>query len=386
MPTAQLLTDDIHAKTKMGLSPFKRAADPIFCIFQKGAHFHFCHFCGVRGSSADDYVIVAMMERYKPHYYEGGEGQLPDRPNLAEGYQKWHKTEEQTKLENSPEGRKAISRVKDVLATIDTNVLFGIFREYYGASGNNPHSLSITQANDIDVIYDPNVQSAGVYFPKRKPLINAAQTQNCTDDLIISVAIHELLHEATTTLPRMVFRSSQEGERLFSVWEKRTGLKIINSAVYSESINEGITQLLTDDIHAKYNKRIGQGNETTERQNRTATGFSPYFYLLEQYNARIYIALVAACTDVPEDVVKDAVTKAYFRNGAIVPENFMAFMADEYDLTLPNNLMVNKLENETFPSFVYKLAALLPKEKGKQLQHRIDELFGQLHAAQQSEE
>jgi hypothetical protein len=346
---------------------------------------------------------IKTMERFKPHAYEGGSGQPAERTDIRKGYEARQISPEEQELLNTPEAQEAVTRVREVLDTLNQDVLFDIFREYYGKAGNNPDSLHLSDVADIDIFYDPDADRSGGHHVFGKPEVNAGLSNILSDDFIINIAIHEYLHEATaapftsthyeTDHPNVV---AVEDEQMLGVrkfvgeydYDTETGLGSEPSTwKFNDPINEGLTQLLADDIHSEYNRRVGAGNNSVERQNREATGFSPETYSTEQMNARIYIALLSADTDIPEDVIKDAVTKAYFRNGDIAPEE-VGLLLDE-DISEPNehfkNVLKKRLDKKDFLVFAENAAGCLPPDKQEKLMQRCEDLYQQLGASVHAE-
>lgn len=336
------------------------------------------------------------MEKYRPHQYEEGIGQPAHRVDIRKDYEERVMTSQEKELVSTPEAQEAIARVQEILNIIDQETLFDIFREYYGKAGNNPDTLSLTNVKDIDIFYDPDADRSGGHHVFAKPEINAGLANKLSDDFIVNIAIHEYLHEATASPFTTNYYETDhedvvavEDEQMLGVrkfvgeFETNTKTGLSNRPTvnkFNDEINEGLTQLLADDIHAEYNRRIGTGNQTPERKNREDTSFSPETYHINQFNVRVYIALLSIDTGIPEDVVKEAVTKAYFRNGDIAPEEVGLLL--EEDITEPNehfrDLLKKRLDKTDLIVFVENAAECLPQEKHRKLLDRCDELYHQL--------
>lgn len=348
------------------------------------------------------------MERFKPHTYSGE--QPADRPDQRKNY--FSQKALSLTHESLPSSHEAIGRVKEVLSTIDQKVLFDIFREYYEKTGNNPKNLALTAITDIAVHYDLNEDYAGVYVPTRAGLaLNAAHLDILNKDKIINTLIHEYVHEASTVIEQEAWTTDDKDvakvitkqylgvaqtveEQAYDLGAQRSRNLISYDAV-GLSINEGITQIIADDIHAEYVRRTGEGRNSYERNLRLETSFEPNAYALNQLNARIYIAFLSAAAGVPESTVHDAVVRTYFRNSEIVPPEFdelITSLIDESGLPFDELLdrilnVVSKREmkrdlNSEGEVWWDKFVENLPREKRFAFELRAYELVKNYLAAQ----
>ncbi len=104
----------------------------------------------------------------------------------------------------------------------------------------------------------------------------------------------------------------------------------LSEHTYYSEINEGITELLTERIYREYKKRVGPGDDfsvpysdrvsdsTSSETERTIAEAKFHGYKREWQNAKMYIGIISAVTDVPADVVENAVFRTYIRNGTIL--------------------------------------------------------------------
>lgn len=295
-----------------------------------------------------------MNERFRSHT-EKGEAS-PQRPNLVDHYIPF----EHSELFDTQEAKAAIERVQSVIGSIDEQVLFDIYREYFGKSGNDLETFSgtISPLQNINIVYDKNSNKMGRYREEEGPYINAGAFIEDSDDSIVNTVIHEYLHELAH-LP--VQENQYEYDDGFLRFEdmRKGGVRTIESvygyhpetgevedeavSVTSRNIDEGITQLLADDIHAEYVKRVGVGGNTSERKNRQETGQSINAYGWQQLNVLIYITWLSSLTELPEDVVKKAVIRTYFRNGKIVPDEIKELLP--LDIR-PADVLASKITRE----------------------------------------
>ncbi|MFM2381591.1 MAG: hypothetical protein RLZZ76_358 [Candidatus Parcubacteria bacterium] len=328
------------------------------------------------------------MEGFRPNQYEG---EAPsERPDMIAGYRGLHSPEKTT------EAYEAIDKVCDVLDEINAEMLFDIFVEYFGRVGNDIGSLDATLSTpgEVGVIYNKKDRSYGFYHPEYGPQLNAYLLKDDKDQ-VLNTLIHEYLHEVTALYSDWKETQLQSGEsgimqvspsgfsKITSVYgyEKDTNsVKDRKSLFFFDNqINEGITQILTDDIHAEYVRRSGEGSDSPVRKDRESILFTSDAYLDEQFNMYTYIALISALTEVPEAGVKNAVIRSYFRNGSIVPEEFASLLKD-IDLGVDEtiNEMKRGLESKGFANgIINKLLPVTNLTETEQL--RLYERLKELH-------
>jgi hypothetical protein len=244
------------------------------------------------------------------------------------------------------ESRRAIEKVRGVLDTVNEKVLFDIFREYFGKVGNEILSFegTITPVSKVQILYDNNNEGLhGWYGEDGAPVLNAFQLSKKDTYNTLNTLVHEYLHELST-LPFNSVTYKYDTGKVETETNSQSGVSnlmrtykhksqgdtlsdsyIRSQQVISRKINEGITQILTDDICTEYLKRTG-----TKKDAINSTSIFSEAYTVEQVNVRIYIAFLSTLTGIDEDVIKNAVLRAYFRNGSIVP--------DEIKELLPNDI------------------------------------------------
>jgi hypothetical protein len=328
------------------------------------------------------------MER-APNTYE--RERPPERPDPRKNYKEIADGETYPRID-TPESREAIAHVRTVIERVDQQVLFDLFKEYYARVGNEPDSLALTSVRDVDIVYEPSM-GRGWYSGLKRPTLNAFRLASLNDDRIISSLIHELTHEASATgidenvyecvgRPDMVEtecvqRSGVFEQRVIHTIDRTTGEVLSrDNLVRNEAVNEGITQIITDDILTEYTRRCGQGQASPERRAHKETGFLTNSYVNEQFTVRAYIAMLSVVTDIPEAVVKNAVMRTYFRNSSIAPLEVAEELGVE-DRLPPKSFayfLERRLNKEEFWDFVLTQSRMLSDEKGSRLRKRLEEL------------
>lgn len=321
------------------------------------------------------------MEKFRPNQYEG---EAPSkRPDIAHQYDTVEST---SQSEETNESRDAIEKVKNVLARVDEKALFDIFREYFGKVGNDISSLeeTITPVSKIKVVYDQKSGTAGEYSNFKVPEINAFISSSGGENAILNTIIHEYLHEISALFSTTSMTTLQNGIGVFSSdsvlgvsqilqefrYDTHTGDVITQSVnIFNQKINEGITQMMTDDLHLEYAKRVGEGIRGLQQNNDELMFVSPDWYGPEQLNVRIYITLLSTLADVPEEVVKNALIRTYFRNGDVVPDEIKElFPISTLSAEQLTSLVEEALDSTDFVEFLQKrLLPLTGLSKSKEL-------------------
>jgi hypothetical protein len=331
------------------------------------------------------------MEGFRPNQYEG---EAPSkRPDIVSGYR------DLASRPKTKEAHEAIEKVRTILESIDEPTLFEIFQEYFGKVGNDIVSLSktITPIKKVVLVFDKEKRTyLGWNNAQHGTVLNAATLDPKNSDQVINTLIHEYLHEITRQAPffRLTTLQDKSGgikkymgtglsSRTYTFKYDRSNEKLgdfVQEVVYDENVNEGVTQIVTDDIHAEYAKRVGEGNNSYERKMRVQNEFSSSAYMPEQLNIRLYIAIVSALTSIPEDDVKNSVVRCYFRNGQIVPDE----IADHIPgIRLQPELLVSHLgamlASKNFVKNINNFLIddlLLDNEQRLKLLDRIIEIYG----------
>jgi hypothetical protein len=227
------------------------------------------------------------MERFKPHTYLGE--QPSSKVDLRLKRNKDKKGD--TALERTPAAQEAIKGVRQVLEGINRQVLFDIFREYYGRSGNDPDTLFLTDLSKVKIIYDPQ-KAEGTHSLANGPVLNAAKFREGDVDRIINTLIHEYAHESSRSdllLENLshgsvvhVKSKSHSGVSTTFLEGKRSAFPFSSTKREEKTvnvmINEGITQIIADEIHVEYVKRTGEGGDSYAYKLRLETSFEANYY------------------------------------------------------------------------------------------------------------
>jgi hypothetical protein len=281
-------------------------------------------------------MILIMSERYKPHMYSG--------ENDSHSRFKFPKNEVVPLLSIEGDEAELITAVKESLDQIHITVLKSIYQEYYGRAGLDTKLVDIPQVSEISLINDPTFDAnAGFNHETGIILINIAQLHDVPKtelpELLKHIFIHECWHRISTGTPQERIRR-ETGTAARTV-EQKIGVggvvnantrnlesrEITHTTEYQlEFIDEGLTEILTTKTLREYNHRTGEYNKSIETDfNR---GFGVEFYRKNQLKVRLLILFYSTVLNTTEDLIENSLTRAYLRNGAIVPS--------ELSLVLPN--------------------------------------------------
>jgi len=338
------------------------------------------------------------MEKYRPHTYEGES--TAERPDIRADYVPVKRNFRQLISEQFPTPKEKIKFVRETLTTIDQKVLLNLFREYYGRCGLDISTVPMTPVANVSVIYRKAEGSSGSHG-EDGIVLNAAHLHTANE--IFIALMHEYVHEISTNEDYWV-RYDESGENIQDFEQiSQSGIQkvVVRGLIDVEKdevttqdteetgrfLNEGITQIITDDIFAEYRRRVG-GKETQEQIIHQETGFSKG-YAENQFYIQLYIIFTSVLTDVPEEVVKNAIVRTYLRNSELIPEELDEVLQTElgYDgkgwFPKPHLLLADTIKRYfSSPSdgdagrLLREYAETLPdKEKGRELIEKVDELI-----------
>ncbi len=336
------------------------------------------------------------MEKFKPHTYEYESHAY--RKDVRREY-KAAPQEEHSTLE-----KKSIDAVRGIVEDINQVILLDIFREFYGKVGNDINSLHISDIQDIRYIYDEDANSSmGSYSPDYGIVLNAAKLQCKSSEEVINTLIHEYLHEVSVLpIQQVLYETGNdthyEAENIIisgvekevvttDVHKETSEQRNLTVNRYHDRINEGLTQIITDDISLEYKKRSGDwivNQDTLVRSEQFE--ISDNAYPEEQFNAYIYMVFVSVLTDVPEHLVKNACARTYFRNGKIVPED-LGILLHELGPEMENIMLEPEIITQIFRNridkndFVHFLSARIQDivpDKYSKFKSRVNILYQQL--------
>lgn len=310
-----------------------------------------------------------MNERYQPHTYEG---ETPaDRPPQAI-----------YDLTRSYELEGLEKRVRQCVRKINEDTLFEVFREYYGKSGFDPDTVNPIPLSQITIFNDITDGAVGKFSPNPQSiLLNAARCINAQGDVstevVVNTIIHEELHAISTVYSKKVSSRATEVKINLGL-EKRREYSDAGFQIDKQTnllINEGLTQIIADDIHSEYVKRSGTTREYPKKEQTERLGISVGAYPENQFRIRLLILFYAELLNQTEDVVKGSFIRSYLRNTNIFPEELNG-VPSEYeprvrDFDIEFYLNHHDISTE---SVLSKLRNILPEEKRSEFEQKAEVL------------
>lgn len=317
------------------------------------------------------------MERIK-HIKETQEKELLGaQTNPGETSTVRDKIEQTDTYDPATETRKEQIAVRETLNSLDEDALKDIFAEYFRKSGSDEETINWIPLEDVRIIYKSPEEEEKSRSPYGDQSI--AKGVKLYSHLLwhdpeqtLWTLIHEQCHAISQDRARSYYTANKEGERdgemirlkygvSSATWTKEYGAEETEKKVFDNDINEGITELLTERIFREYKKRTGseiynqhptQPDQTISKTDEIVAREKFNAYERNWQNAKLYIGIISAVTDVPEDVVEHAVIRTYIRNGAIFP-----FQDSE----------VNAMLSEVYPKLDIILFNMLESKKGEGL-------------------
>lgn len=299
-----------------------------------------------------------MSERYKPHTYEG---ETPaERPqqeiyNLTRSY-----------------GLEGLERdIRQCIRNINEDILFEIFREYYGKSGFNPDTVDPIPLRQITIFNDLNDGRIGAFSPNPQSiLLNAARCISSEGSVSTETVVNTIIHEEVHAISAIYLKKISS-----EVTEVKIDLGLEKRREYSDTgfildkqtnllANEGLTQIIADDIQAEYVRRSGTTHDYPNKEQTGRLGISAEAYPENQFRIRLLIKFYAYLLDQDEEVVKNSFIRSYLRNTNIFPEE-LDDVPTEFEPRVRNFDIEFYLNNQNISteSLISKLLNMLPHEK-----------------------
>lgn len=283
-----------------------------------------------------------MNERYKPHTYQG------ETPHEREPVE--HDEHNAAHSETTPEQLQTL----EIVNSINEELLRDIFAEYFQKAGSDISTMNWIPHNEVTIAPSPGdeyldkAESISGSYDQERGIRLFPQFLKGDPSEILWTLIHEQLHAISAVKSRTMIEFDDTGN-LYGEINHKSGLRRVTATQQKsqveitqnlyEAINEGITELIAEKIFREYLKRSGDGAESTfgDWQKATARRYVMREYRYYWQFAQLYIALIAAVTEVPEEVAEKAILRSYLRNGDILPPELVEELAQR-DANLPNEL------------------------------------------------
>jgi hypothetical protein len=226
----------------------------------------------------------------------------------------------QTSRENTVSNKEADVRKK--LESINEAVLEDIFRTILRRSGYEEKIHMYIPLSDVVCVDLPEIKSSGTYYPQEHKIelnLPYVISENETEEFaaVTKVAIHEEVHALSKG--GLVFddEAYEVEDHIGFAIERRDE---ITRAVVQKSFtlfNEGMTELIADDVYEEYIRRTGDRlmySKQTESGN-ALLGHTTYHEGRIAVNA--IIAQIAADIGVSKDVVREGFVALYMSGAGI---------------------------------------------------------------------
>lgn len=265
-------------------------------------------------------------------------------------------------------------RVREDLNSFDESALKEIIFEYFRKSGSDETTMNWIPFEKVRIIYKSPEEEEGSRSPHGDYSISKGIRLYCHKldqgrNQVLWTLIHEECHAISQDEVRTHILSNESDGRTGVKKLLQSGVSLSVSTyddnesknakrdVYNNGINEGITELLTERIFREYIKRTG--SEHYEQNSTKAESITDTEKIIAEtkfdayernwQNAKLYIGIISAITDVPEDIVENAVIRTYIRNG---------------DIILNHDSEIEQMLHEIYPNLSTILYNMLNSRKG----------------------
>jgi hypothetical protein len=225
--------------------------------------------------------------------------------------------------ENTVEAKKAVAveKCQKLLDELDERCLEEIFNAIVEKAGVPEKKYQYIPLRDVKVEYDTEDKYAGRSSALMQNIqLNAAYISVETPAQLCKVLIHEELH----ALSRGETTFNNEKGSVTGVvgfreeeWEEGTNMLITRSF---ELFNEGMTELITDDVYATYVHRTGNQSVYREYEGQNLIEASAA-YTDGRIAVNAVIEQIARESGVDRDRVREAFVRCYFEGRGLTPHN-----------------------------------------------------------------
>lgn len=255
-----------------------------------------------------------MNERYKPHTYEGetpAERPSQYRDNVSE----------------ITETLPAEKAVRITINSLNESVLNEIFAEYYGKSGFDVRTLDPIPFDHIKIVSNPDETWLGKFDSSTQQIeLNAIKFYTPLGDVneadLVNTVIHEQLHAISSIhQPEQHHTGFSEMTRKMGIQRQQKLSSDAGTLHFGKNnfLNEGITQIIADEIQAEYVKRAGTSASYPDKFEVIRRGMSNESYTENQFHIRLLILFYTLLLEQSESIIKNTLIRSYLRNGEIIP-------------------------------------------------------------------
>lgn len=362
------------------------------------------------------------MDRFARNTFEG---ETPSDREFMSHKSTWCKRFFQKALGRITGEPELVTQALREVEKIDEVALLDILRFHLGKAGLSVDSLAGLELDDVKYHHEEGnvlgrLGAGGKHSNQgiEIDLQHFLDKNNAIEgNKLFHALLHETLHRLSKTYP--VYSSNTDwkltNERIIvdksgletAELIQRTHLPPFNffdslTTVYKNAhLNEGLTELLTQDIADEYYRRTGESgvadssdntNNAEERLQKEAEmakegvrfRFSEFdAYVENQVSVYYLIIFYSLIFDVPEEVILDSFVRAYFRNGSInIDDMFDGFTAEQQAILKDclSHARVSESSGDSveegydLQDMVTELVATLPDDKQVKFERRIDDL------------
>lgn len=237
---------------------------------------------------------------------------------------------------------------KEYVDSLREDVLKDIFAAIAKKAGVNTTMEKFIPFKDILAVYNPKIQEVGMYYPEEHKIeinkYNAVSEEKAvTKSVTLAVLIHEELHAVTNT--NSIKNSIEIGDTRQMGFQVETLDAITRKSIEKvwKDFNEGITELITDDILDEYIRRTGDRKEFhLEGFERGYPGSTHQSYLAERSMVNVVINRVSTDSGVSKDMVREAFVQAYFAGTPLeeIKKNLIEISGEELVSKIDSGVLV----------------------------------------------
>ena len=278
-----------------------------------------------------------------------------EKPNFSPAAESAH--------ESNPEEIRRTEIVREVLDSVNEDLLISIYKLHLTRAQCPEKISNHIPTSEIEVVYDEEKNVYGSYHLEHKIEINAASkpeklalvqvgkminngvsvaseeeiesiVEQITKINILQTRIHEGSHALSRTECGAELRGKQEDLRMVTrdlkigftedvQIEDKSG-KVLGFDQLFNEINEGVTELFTNQVIAEYLKqKIDIPSSAISLYEKLPDAYKNFSYRENLYSVKYYIEFISIVAEVPPDVVEQAIVRAYLRGEKFLPDEVL---------------------------------------------------------------
>lgn len=233
---------------------------------------------------------------------------------------------------------------QEYIRSLNEPLIVDLFKEFLKKAGREDRVEQFIPFNQIRSVQDLKNKRSGSYYAETHEIeLNKEELLQdevpCTKSMVLAVLIHEELHAVTNNGSRIDEVSLQEKRQ---TGFQEDGKDIITGVVIREweMFNEGLTELIADDLFSEYIKRTGDGKDFDIRSYGEYGEKSTHqTYINQRFLVNEVFLRVSKDTGISLDIVREAFVQAYLTGFPLL--NVKAFILD-----ISGASVLNLIENK----------------------------------------